>query len=141
MKLARAVHLDESDEQVFVTPAKADEWLVSGGFEFSNWGAAELEGKARQAFNNGWLAIGSFGRATLASIAEISEPEFADLTEILAQHFVDKYGAPDLDAARQVAMGELQFMADLCADHPDRTLLSVQRELTAEGVKEGFRSV
>ncbi len=141
MKLARAVHLDESDEQIFPTPAKADEWLVSGGFEFSNWGEAEITGKARQEFNNGWLGLDSFGRATLASVCEISTEQYEELVGKLAQHFVDKYGAPDLDSARGVAEGELKFMADLCAEQKDRTLLSVQRELTDDGIKEGFRAV
>lgn len=141
MKLARAVHLDESDEQVFPTPAKADEWLVSGGFEFSDWSEADLTGKSRQEFNNGWLGLDSFGRATLASVTEISSEEYEGLVDKLAQHFVDKYGAPDLNAARGVAEGELNFMADLCKEQKDRTLLSVQRELTDDGIKEGFRAV
>ena len=54
MKLARAIHFDESDQRVFHSPARTGEWCISGGFEFSNWGEADLVGKARQAFSNGW---------------------------------------------------------------------------------------
>ena len=55
MKLARAIHFDESDMNVFHSPARTGELCISGGFEFSNWGEADLTGKARQAFANGWL--------------------------------------------------------------------------------------
>ena len=48
--LARAIHFDESDRNVFHTPARTGEWCVSGGFEFSNWSEGDLTGKARQAF-------------------------------------------------------------------------------------------
>ncbi|MEL7261619.1 MAG: DUF6505 family protein, partial [Pseudomonadota bacterium] len=50
MKLARAIHFDESDMNVFASPARTGEWCISGGFEFSNWGEGDLTGKARQAF-------------------------------------------------------------------------------------------
>ena len=48
--LARAIHFDESDRNVFHAPARTGEWCVSGGFEFSNWSEGDLTGKARQAF-------------------------------------------------------------------------------------------
>ena len=53
MKLARAIHFDESDMNVFASPARTGEWCISGGFEFSNWGEADLTGKAWLAFANG----------------------------------------------------------------------------------------
>ena len=55
MKLARAIHFDESDQRVFHSHAQTGEWCISGGFEFSNWSEADLDGKARQAFSKGWL--------------------------------------------------------------------------------------
>ena len=57
MKLARAIHFDESDLRVYHSPARTGEWCISGGFEFSNWGEGDLVGKARQAFANGWLGV------------------------------------------------------------------------------------
>ena len=47
MQLARAIHFDESDQNVFASPARTGEWCISGGFEFSNWGEADLIGKQR----------------------------------------------------------------------------------------------
>ena len=55
MKLARAIHFDESDTRVYSNSARTGEWCVPGGFEFSNWSEADLDGKAKQAFSNGWL--------------------------------------------------------------------------------------
>ena len=49
MKLARAIHFDESDSRVYNNPARTGEWCISGGFEFSDWTEADLEGKADEA--------------------------------------------------------------------------------------------
>jgi hypothetical protein len=44
MMLARAIHFDESDMNVFHSSARTGEWCISGGFEFSNWSeAASME--------------------------------------------------------------------------------------------------
>ncbi len=138
MKLARAIHFDESDSRVYHSPARTGEWCVSGGFEFSNWSEADLTGKARQAFANGWLGIETFGRVTFVAVTQAEEAEVAALTRALAQHFVDLYGAPDLDAALPVAQEEMAHMADLCEDHAPNTLLTVLRELTEAGVRETY---
>jgi len=141
MKLARAIHLDDSDRNVFFSPARTGEWCLSGGFEFSDWTEADLVGKARQAFANGWLGLETFGRATFVAVTPVSETEFASLAARLAQHFVDVYGAPSVAAARGVAEEELRYMAELCEEHAENTLLAVQRELTAEGVRESYRAI
>ena len=141
MKLARAIHFDESDTRVFYNPARTGEWCLPGGFEFSNWTEADLVGKARQAFTNGWLGIETFGRVSFVAVTRAEEGEVAALTEALARHFVDIYGAPDLDTARPVAAEELAQMAELCADHAPNTLLTVTRELTEAGVRESFRAI
>ncbi|MEP4767373.1 MAG: DUF6505 family protein [Roseibium sp.] len=141
MKLARAIHMDESDQNVFFSPARTGEWCLSGGFEFSDWTDSDLVGKARQAFANGWLGLETFGRVTFVAVTPIEEAEYALLIERLAQHFVEVYGAPSVDAARGVASEELTYMADLCAEHDDNSLLAIQRELTDEGVKEGFTAI
>ena len=60
MKLARAVHLDTSDFQVFAAPAKTDEWCVAGGCVFADWRPADLTGKSQETlrsflmFNPSW---------------------------------------------------------------------------------------
>jgi len=141
MHLARTIRFDESDSLVFATAAEPGEWAVAGGFEFSNFAEADLSGKARQAFSNGWLGLGSFGRASFVAVAQIEEAELAAIAELLAAHFVSYYGAPSLDEALPVARDELAFMTDLCADHAPNTLLAVSRTLTEAGVSEAFRAI
>ena len=141
MKLARAIHFDESDQRVFANPARTGEWCISGGFEFSNWGEADLTGKARQAFSNGWLGLETSGRVTFVAVTQVESSEVAELIEALAQHFVTIYGAPNLTAARSVAEAELDQMSQLCEDHAPNTLLTVTRELTPAGVHESYRVI
>ncbi|WP_121633061.1 DUF6505 family protein [Tropicibacter alexandrii] len=141
MKLARAIHFDESDQYVFANPARTGEWCISGGFEFSDWTEGDLVGKQRQAFANGWLGLETFGRVTFVAVTQIEPTELAELEVALAEHFVTTYGAPSIDAARPVAREELFHMADLCEDHDPNTLLTVARELTEAGVNEAFRLI
>jgi len=141
MNLARAIHFDQSDTLVFHNPARTGEWAISGGFEFSNWSEADLTGKARQAFSNGWLGVETFGRVTFVAVTQIEQAEFDTLTDALAQHFVTVYGAPSLEQARSVALEELALMADMCTDQDPNTLLTVARELTESGVNETYRII
>jgi hypothetical protein len=141
MKLARAIHFDESDTQVFHTPARTGEWAISGGFEFSNWGQADLTGKARQAFANGWLGLETFGRVTFVAVTQIEAAEMDALADNLAQHFVGIYGAPSLEQARGVALEELRHMADMCEDQDANTIFTVARELSEAGVAESYRII
>lgn len=141
MILARAIHFDESDTKVFHNPARTGEWAISGGFEFSNWGQGDLNGKARQAFANGWLGLETFGRVTFVATTRIEPAEYDILTHRLAQHFVDIYGAPSVTDAMPVALDELQHMAELCGGHDPNTLLTIARELTDSGVSEAFRVI
>jgi uncharacterized protein DUF6505 len=141
MKLARAIHFDESDQLVFHQPARTGEWAISGGFEFSNWGEADLTGKARQAFANGWLGVETLGRVTFVAVTRIEAAEFEALADRLAQHFVAVYGAPSLAQARAVALEELHHMVELCEGQDANTLLTVARNLTDSGVNEAFRII
>lgn len=141
MRLARTLRFDDSDLRVFETPAEADEWAISGAFEFSNWTEESLVGKARQAFANGWLGLETFGRATFVATAEITPAEYEALVDRLAAHFVEAYGAPHLDAAKPVAAEELAHMASMCEDHDPNTLLVVERRLVEAGVAEAFRAI
>ena len=141
MKLARTIRFDESDDNVFELTAQPDEWAVSGAFEFSDWTEADLTGKKRQAFANGWLGLESFGRSTFVAIAEITEAEKQGAIDSLAQHFVECFGAPDVDAARPVAAEEVGYMQAMCDDHEANTLLIVERTLVDAGVNEAFRVI
>ncbi len=141
MKLARAIHFDESDMNVFFHPARTGEWAISGGFEFSNWTEGDLTGKARQAFVNGWLGAETYGRVTFVAVTQIEQAELDALEAALAQHFVKVYGAPSVEAARGVAKDEMTYMVDLCEDHDPNTLLTIQRELTDAGVREKYHAI
>ncbi|WP_303290216.1 DUF6505 family protein [Marinobacter sp. SS5-14b] len=140
MKLARTLRLDVSDDNVFDLPAPSGEWAISGGFEFSNWTEANLKGKARQAFSNGWYSIESGGRATFVGVCNITDAELEQLRRTLAQTFVECYGAPDVDAAYPVACEEIDQMRNMCEDFEENTLLMVSRTLTELGVEETYRS-
>lgn len=141
MNLARAIHFDESDQRIFHSPARTGEWCIAGGFEFSDWGEGDLVGKARQAFTNGWLGVETFGRVSCVAVTQIEAFEMRILEDSLCRHFVEIYGAPSIEAARSVAQEEIAHMVDLCAEHAPNTLLTVTRELTEAGVKEGFRVI
>lgn len=141
MKLARAIHFDESDQNVFHSPARTGEWCVSGGFEFSNWSEGDLAGKAKQAFANGWLGIETFGRVTFVATTQVEPAEVEALTQALAAHFVEMYGAPSLDAALPAAESEITHMIELCDEHESNTVITVARELTEAGVKESYRII
>lgn len=138
MKLARAIHFDDSDTRVFHSPARTGEWCVSGGFEFSNWSDGDLVGKAKQAFSNGWMGLETFGRASLVAVTQVEAFERDALAASLAQHFVDIYGAPSIEAAMGTALEEISHMIDLCEEQPPNTLLTVSRMLTEAGVKESY---
>jgi hypothetical protein len=141
MQLARAIHFDESDTRVYANPARTGEWCISGGFEFSDWSEADLAGKARQAFANGWFGLETSGRVTFVAVTQVEPAEVEALTDLLAQHFVTYYGAPDVAAARPVATEEIHQMLDLSAEHDPNTLLTVARELTEAGVRESYRVI
>ena len=141
MKLPRVVRFDESDSRVFEIAAEDGEWAVPGGFEFSQVDAGTLVGKRRQAFANGFLGLASFGRSTFVAVASADETVRRRLVEILADHFVERYGAPDRDAALPVAEDEVAFAAGLCAEYEAGTTLAVTRELGPDGVREAFRRV
>lgn len=141
MKLPRTIRLDTSDQEVFEHPARPGEWAISGSFVFLREDVAKLEGKARMAFQCGWLGIESLGWSTLTEVAEISEADFYACVERLARHFVEHYGAPDLASALPVARREIDDAASLC-DHKVHSLLTVERTLDEEGeIHERFRVV
>lgn len=141
MKLARVIRLDESDSLVFEIGAEAGEWAVSGAFAFSNWTEDQITGKAKQAFSNGWLGLESFGRSTFVAVARITEQEIETVVAVLAAHFVEHYGAPDLETASAVARQEVDHMREMCEDQDDNTLMIVERSLEAEGIREKFRVI
>lgn len=140
MQFPRVIRLDDSDERVYEIPAHPGEWAVSGAFAFLGLDLDRIGGKTREALRHGFLGTESFGWSTLVKVDEISETEYAAVIERLAAHFLQHYGAPDLETARTAAQEEAAFAASICK-HPIHTLLSVERDLGEEGVVEHFRVV
>ena len=140
MKLLRTIRLDPSDTFVFDAPAEPGEWAVSGAFAFWNRDPETLDGKTRTAFRSGFLGLDSFGRSTLVQIVEASEEDRAVVVDRLARHLVERYGAPDLEAARAAADEEVTFAESLCTQ-PQDTLVAVHRVFEDGAVRESFRSL
>ena len=140
MKLLRTIRLDPSDTFVFERAAEPGEWAVSGAFAFANLDAANLEGRARAAFRSGFLGIDSLGWSTLVQIVEASEEDRRAATELLAQRLVERFGAPDLSAARPAAEEEIAFAASL-SDHPKGMLAAVSRKYEDGAIREAFRTL
>jgi len=140
MKFPRCIRLDQSDVNVFASAAEPGEWAVPGAFAFADRDTAGLVGGEKVAFHTGWLGTDSFGRSTLVEVAEIDEADFFAVIERLARHFVEAYGAPSLTEALPVAREEADYAAELC-DRPLGSLLSLERETTAEGMVERYRVV
>jgi hypothetical protein len=135
------VRLDSSDEAVFERAAGPGEWAVPGSFAFWDLPDEALrEGKTAQAFRQGFLGLSSFGHSTLVCVSEIDAAQLESLAGDLARHFVERYGAPDLEAALPVAREEIGLAADLC-EHEVGTLLAVEREVVDGEIKERFKVV
>lgn len=140
LKFPRTIRLDPSDTFVFERAAEPDEWAVSGAFMFWNRDLAILGPKQRVALRSGFLGIDSLGWSTLAVVTEATEAERQAMIARLASQLLEKFGAPDAEAARQAAAEEIAFAASLC-DHPPQTLLAVQRSVDNGEIRERFRTL
>ncbi len=141
MRFLRAVRFDASDDHVYSSTAGYNEIAVSGAFEFSDLSETELTGKTGQAFANGFLGVGSFGRTTFATISDITNAEFEKMIEVLSRHFIDVYGAPNHQAAENAAHEEAAFVESLCKDNLLNTIFAVSRTLDEDGIHEEFRVI
>ena len=140
LRFPRTIRLDLSDTFVFERAAEPGEWAVSGAFVFWNQNQANLGPKQRVALRSGFLGIDSLGWSTLAIVTEATETDRQSMIERLAGQLLEKFGAPDLDAARVAAEEEITFAASLC-DHPPQTLLAVQRSVENGQIRERFRTL
>ena len=140
LRFPRTIRLDPSDTFVFERAAEPGEWAVSGAFVFWNQATATLGQKQRVALRSGILGIDSLGWSTLAIVTEATEADRQAMVERLASQLLEKFGAPDLDAARVAAEEEVAFAASLC-DHPPQTLLAVQRSVENGEIRERFRTL
>ncbi len=140
MKLLRTIRLDPSDTFIFLSAAEPGEWAISGAFIFADLELASLEGKELSAFRSGFLGIPSFGWSTLAQIVEAHAKDRLSAIDLAARCLVDRFGAPDLVAARKAAAEEIDFTISLC-DHPADTLIAVHRTDEGGTIHEAFRSL
>ncbi|MEA2896425.1 MAG: hypothetical protein QOJ84_2040 [Bradyrhizobium sp.] len=140
LKLPRTIRLDPSDTFVFERAAEPGEWAVSGAFVFWKRDPATLGQKQRVALRSGFLGIDSLGWSTLAIVTEATEADRQAMVERLARQVLDKFGAPDVEAARGAAEEEVAFAASLC-DHGSGTLLAVQRSVENGEIRERFRTL
>lgn len=142
MKFLRTIRFDTSDDKVFELAAPPDEWAVSGAFAFAALAPEQVAGKTRQAFANGFLGVGSFGRSTFAMACEMGERELGEVECALARHLVEDYGAPDEAVALPAAREEAAFILDLCKDSLINTVFTVRRRFDEEGqIREEFRTI
>ena len=141
MKLARVIRLDESDMEVYREAAEPGEWAIPGTFAYSNWTEDDLTGKPAEEFKHGWLGLTSFGRASVVAVSEITEAERDALIDLLAFHFTEAWGAPNIDAARPVAEEEIAHMVEMCEGEVANTLIVVERSLSDAGVNDKFRLI
>ena len=140
LKLPRTIRLDPSDSFVFEHPAEPGEWAVTGTFLFWDADVANLTGKARAAFRSGFVGVASLGFSTLVTVTEASEAERDAAVEALAGHILERFGAPDREAARAAAREEVDFAASLC-DHPVNTIIAMHRSLDGNQIREQFRTL
>jgi hypothetical protein len=140
LRFPRTIRLDPSDTLVFERAAEPGEWAVSGAFVFWNQEPTNLGQKQRVALRSGFLGIDSLGWSTLAIVTEATEVDGEVMVERLASQLLEKFGAPDLKAARLAAEEEVAFAASLC-DHPPQTLLAVQRSIENGEIRERFRTL
>jgi hypothetical protein len=140
VKLLRTIRLDPSDTFVFERAAEPGEWAVPGTFAFAGADVVNLQGKARMAFRSGFLGIDSLGWSTLAQVVEAGEADRAAAVDCLARRLVERFGAPDLAAAKAAAEEEIAFVASLAA-HAEGTVVALARRHEKGDIREAFRTL
>ncbi|WP_232630490.1 DUF6505 family protein [Methylobacterium sp. Leaf118] len=140
LRLPRTLRLDPSDTFVFAQAAEPGEWAVTGAFLFFDADPAGLSGKERAAFRSGFVGVTSLGFSTLVVVSEASEAEREAAVAALSRHILERFGAPDLAAARGAAEEEIAVAASLC-HLPVGSVVAMHR--TAEGgeIRESFRTL
>lgn len=140
MKFLRTIQLDASDQEVYPIAATPGEWAVPGSFMFLNRDVAQITGKEKQAFNNGFIGVESFGWSTLVQVATIEETEYRRVIELLAQQFVTQLGAPDIQTALPLARQEAQYVTETFDVDPN-TLFAIRRTSVNDEIKETLHKV
>jgi hypothetical protein len=139
-KLPRTLRLDPSDTFIFERAADAGEWAISGAFIFWNVDPDTLGPKQRAALRAGFLGLASFGWSTLCTVTPVTAEERVAIVEDLATRLMQAFGAPSIEDARAAAEEEIAFAEGLC-DHPEGTVLAVQRQVEEGEIRERFRTL
>jgi len=141
-KMLKTIRFDESDTNVFDNAAEEGEWAVSCAFQFCDRQWEDIDGKPRQAFNNGLLGLSSFGYSTFGSVATISSSKCDEAEYFLARFLLNKFGAPNIEAAMEAAREEILYISQMCADVKPGTIFCVRRQFNADGrINESFQKI
>lgn len=141
IRLPRTIQLDRSDTVVFAPAAVPGEWAVTGTFVFAGRDPAGFARKEQIAFRSGFLGVESFGWSTLVTVTFVRPQDRDEAAHVLAQQLVDRFGAPDLDAALPAAREELALAEELCQGHSEGTLIALHRTAAPDGIREQFRTL
>lgn len=142
IKVLKTIRFDQSDDHVFDHPSGVEQIAVPGGFAFAHLAESDVTGKTKQAFANGFLDVENFGRSTFVTVGLVNSDERDLALRSLAQHFVDVYGAPDLDSALEAATAEFAFVEELTSDALINTVFTVRRWFDEAGeIREEFRTI
>ena len=140
MKLAKTIQLDISDNNIYEYPANPQEWAVAGTFSFVDSDPDSWSKKDKFAFQSAWLGLKSFGNSTLVQITDIPKNEYEIIIASLAEYLIEKHNAPSMEEATRASKKEIDDMAVLC-EHLPGTLLSIERSLVENGIKERTRVI
>ncbi|MCP4074132.1 MAG: hypothetical protein GY742_20760 [Hyphomicrobiales bacterium] len=141
-KMLKTIRFDDSDKKVFDCAAEEGEWAISSAFQFCDKQWDDIDGKPRQAFNNGFLGLSSFGYSTFGCVTGISSSQNDQAQMQLARYLFEEFGAPDLEAAMAAALEEISYINELCADVNPGKVFAVRREFNASGrINESFHVV
>ena len=140
MKLAKTIQLDTSDKNIFEVSANPNEWAISDTFTFVDGNPDTWPKKHQFAFQSAWLGLPSFGYSTFVQVTNIKEFKYKIIIKNLRKILMNIYNAPNLKAAEQAAKGEIDDMVSLC-DHPDGTLLAMERQIVNDTITESVRKI
>jgi hypothetical protein len=140
MKLLRTIRLDPSDTFFFPLATEPGEWAISGAFVFSD---VELAASKEKNSRHSAAAFSAFHHSAGRPWCRLSKRarRIVEGRSILRRDaWIDRFGAPDLAAAREAAAEEIDFTASLW-DHPPDTLIAVHRKDEGGSIRETFRSL
>ncbi|MGE0252629.1 MAG: DUF6505 family protein [Dongiaceae bacterium] len=135
MKFLRIIYPADFTCDQFDPPAVEGEWAVSGTFTFDEVDSSnEPEGE----IDNAWLGTDSFGGAQFAVVSEMSEKDYNILLNRLSHQLVERGFCNDKEKSVTRATEELQHTILLIQKHPIGNILSLEREISPNGVIERY---